>query len=171
MPDMDALLAQKYRILQQQADANTVQANSGMLTAQGSFNLNNANAGQVPALARSAIGLQGAQGMNYRAEAGLANAKTTTVNQSNQMGPEWLAKQLGFMKPGAVGTDAAAPAGGMPTTLPGTVAPKPTTLGNGLSTVTVNGRQSSVPAYSDSTAGTGFGLTRVDPLAAIRLGM
>jgi hypothetical protein len=63
MPDLDGLLAQKYAIMGRQADAQ-------MLSAQGQFNLSNAQAGMVAPQAHAAINEQNARGDYYAATAG-----------------------------------------------------------------------------------------------------
>ena len=103
MPDIEYWLAQKYAILQQQADADTSRAGAAVTTANSAANLDatrarllpaeskanigltNAqanltteNAAQVAPLARANIGLMGAQTGLARANIGLTDAQTVT---------------------------------------------------------------------------------------------
>ena len=99
--DFNALLAQKYAILQQQANADTTRAGAGLLSAQAGANLDKVRAGLLPVesaanvaqtqaqtagiteqnkfiapLARSTIGVQGSQAKQNTAQAGYLGAQT-----------------------------------------------------------------------------------------------
>lgn len=59
--DFNAFLARKYALLQQNADAGTLQANTGALVGAAGARLDNTRADLAPAESKSTIGLQGAQ--------------------------------------------------------------------------------------------------------------
>lgn len=59
--DMQALLARKYAILQQQADAGTLTAQANAQAAQAASAVDYARAGVIPKESRSQIGLNAAQ--------------------------------------------------------------------------------------------------------------
>lgn len=100
--DFASLLARKYAIMQQQADADTSRAAAGGLSAQASANLDTVRAGLLPResaanvaqtaaqtagireqnrfidpLARSTIGLQSSQARQNAAQAGYLGSETT----------------------------------------------------------------------------------------------
>lgn len=103
------LLARKYDIMQQQANADTTRAGAGLITAQSGANLDNVRAGLLPnesaaniaeqqarqrnldattkyvgPLALSTIGLQKQQGRVYGAQAGLYDSETEGNNILNR---------------------------------------------------------------------------------------
>jgi hypothetical protein len=79
--DWNYWLSQKYRLLGQNAAADTTRANAAMVSAQGGANLDNVRAGLLPAESKANIGLTNAQ-------MGLANANARNVDETTKfVGP------------------------------------------------------------------------------------
>jgi hypothetical protein len=105
--DFNAFLAQKYAIMQQQANADTSRANAGLITAKSGANLDDARAfglpqqnlaniaqTQAPPPARSrptntlaTIGLQRRQGQYYGANAGFVGSQANQLDILNRQSP------------------------------------------------------------------------------------
>lgn len=107
--DFSSLLAQKYAIMQQQANADSTRANAGLISANSGANLDNVKAGLLPGesaaniaeqqartgninattkyvgpLALSTIGLQRRQGQYYGAGANNLNSEAAGNNILNE---------------------------------------------------------------------------------------
>lgn len=89
MVDFGYFLAQKYALLQQQADAQTQNAATQAIGTRAAANLDNARAAVTPAESQAQIKLQGAQGNLYGAQSSLAGAQANlTGEQAKVVAPE-----------------------------------------------------------------------------------
>lgn len=79
--DWNYWLGRKYAVQDQQAQADTLRANAGMLSAQAGANLDTVRAGLLPAESKANIGLTGAQMAAANAAAAQTNEETKYIGQ------------------------------------------------------------------------------------------